>query len=199
MTVRLAVAEEFRAGGVRQYAKNMTQGPLTPAELDTARLVVRQAMRDGAFGLASALIYPPGNYASTEELIEEAKASAPYGGVYITHMRSEGDRLLEALDEAMRIGRDAGVPVEIYHLKAAGVKNWPKMRSVIATIDSARAAGQDVTVDQYPYTASSTSIRFGPKLLRMRSLIRTRAFPSLPDRPSCPSCRPRAPPACHRP
>lgn len=146
------------AGGVRQYAKNMTQGPLTPAELDTARLVVRQAMRDGAFGLASALIYPPGNYASTEELIEEAKASAPYGGVYITHMRSEGDRLLEALDEAMRIGRDAGVPVEIYHLKAAGVKNWPKMRSVIATIDSARAAGQDVTVDQYPYTAGANNL-----------------------------------------
>src|SRR5690349_8181788 len=104
------------AGGVRQYAKNMTQGPLTPAELDTARLVVRQAMRDGAFGLASALIYPPGNYASTEELIEEAKASAPYGGVYITHMRSEGDRLIEAVQEAMRIGRGANVPVEIYHL-----------------------------------------------------------------------------------
>jgi len=146
------------AGGVRQYAKNMTEGPLTPAELDTARLVVRQAMRDGAFGLASALIYPPGNYASTGELIEEAKASAPYGGVYITHMRSEGDRLVEAVDEAMRIGREGGVPVEIYHLKAAGVKNWPKMRTVIAKIDSARAAGQDVTVDQYPYTAGGNNL-----------------------------------------
>ena len=89
------------AGGVRQYAKNMTQGALTPAELDTARLVVRQAMRDGAFGLASALIYPPGNYATTDELIEEARESASYGGVYITHMRSEGDRLLEAVDEAI--------------------------------------------------------------------------------------------------
>jgi dihydroorotase/N-acyl-D-amino-acid deacylase len=136
----------------------MTQGPLTPAELDTARLVVRQAMRDGAFGLASALIYPPGNYASTEELIEEAKASAPYGGVYITHMRSEGDRLVEAVEEALRIGREGGVPVEIYHLKAAGVKNWPKMRTVIARIDSARAAGQDVTVDQYPYTAGGNNL-----------------------------------------
>jgi dihydroorotase/N-acyl-D-amino-acid deacylase len=146
------------AGGVRQYAKNMTQGPLTPAELDTARLVVRQAMRDGAFGLASALIYPPGNYASTEELVEEAKASAPYGGVYITHLRSEGDRLVEAVDEAIRIGREGGVPVEIYHLKAAGVKNWPKMRTVIAMIDSARAAGQDVTVDQYPYTAGANNL-----------------------------------------
>lgn len=146
------------AGGVRQYAKNMTQGPLTPAELDTARLVVRQAMRDGAFGLASALIYPPGEYASTGELIEEAKASAPYGGVYITHMRSEGNQLVEAVDEAIRIGKEGGVPVEIYHLKAAGVKNWPKMRTVIAKIDSARAAGQDVTVDQYPYTAGGNNL-----------------------------------------
>jgi sugar/nucleoside kinase (ribokinase family) len=94
---------------------------------------------DGAFGLASALIYPPGSYASTEELIEEARATAPCGGVYITHMRSEGDRFVEAVDEALRIGHEAGVPVEIYHLKAAGVKNWPKLHTVIAKIDSARA------------------------------------------------------------
>ncbi len=146
------------AGAVRQYAKNMAQGAPTPAELDTMRTVVRQAMRDGAFGLGSALIYPPGNYAGTEELIEQAKAMAPYGGVYITHMRSEGDRLVEAVDEALRIGREGGVPVEIYHLKAAGVKNWPKMKTVIAKIDSARAAGQDVTVDQYPYTAGGNNL-----------------------------------------
>jgi dihydroorotase/N-acyl-D-amino-acid deacylase len=146
------------AGGIRQYAKNMAQGAPTPAELDTMRTVVRQAMRDGAFGVASALIYPPGNYAGTEELIEEAKAMAPYGGVYITHMRSEGDRLVEAVDEALRIGREGSVPVEIYHLKAAGVKNWPKMKTVIAKIDSARAAGQDVAVDQYPYTAGGNNL-----------------------------------------
>ena len=146
------------AGAVRQYAKNMAQGAPTAAELDTMRTVVRQAMRDGAFGLGSALIYPPGNYAATEELIEQAKAMAPYGGVYITHMRSEGDRLVEAVDEALRIGREGGVPVEIYHLKAAGVKNWPKMKTVIAKIDSARAAGQDVTVDQYPYTAGGNNL-----------------------------------------
>ena len=146
------------AGGVRQYAKNMAQGAPTPAELDTMRLVVREGMRDGAFGLGSALIYPPGNYASTEEIIEQAKTMAPYGGIYITHMRSEGDRFVEAVDEALRIGREGGVPVEIYHLKAAGVKNWPKMRTVIAKIDSARAAGQDVTVDQYPYTAGSNNL-----------------------------------------
>jgi N-acyl-D-amino-acid deacylase len=146
------------AGTIRAYAKGMTEGPLTAAELDTAIRVVRDAMLDGAFGIGSALIYPPGNYASTEELIEEAKAMAPYGGIYITHMRSEGDRLVEGVDEALRIGREGGVPVEIYHLKAAGVKNWPKMRPVIAKIDSARAAGQDVTVDQYPYTAGSNNL-----------------------------------------
>jgi N-acyl-D-amino-acid deacylase len=146
------------AGGVRQYAKNMAEGAPTAAELDTMRTVVRVAMKDGAFGVASALIYPPGNYASTEELIEQMRVAAPYGGIYITHMRSEGDRLVEAVDEALRIGKEGGVPVEIYHLKAAGVKNWPKMRGVIAKIDSARAAGQDVTVDQYPYTAGSNNL-----------------------------------------
>ena len=146
------------AGTVRAYAKRHGRGPATPAELDTMRRVVAQAMRDGAFGVGSALIYPPGNYASTEELIEEAKAMAPYGGVYITHMRSEGDRLVEAVDEAMRIGREGGVPVEIYHLKAAGVKNWPKSATVVAKIDSARAAGQDVAADQYPYTAGANNL-----------------------------------------
>ena len=146
------------AGTVRAYAKGMTEGPLTAAELDTARRVMRDAMRDGAMGLGSALIYPPGNYASTEELVEEARAMAPFGGVYITHMRSEGDRLVEAVREAMRIGREGGVPVEIYHLKAAGIANWPKAREVVAMIDSARAAGQDVATDQYPYTAGQNNL-----------------------------------------
>src|SRR6185503_1982716 len=126
--------------------------------LDTMRRVVRDAMLDGAFGIGSALLYPPGNYASTEELIEEAKAMAPLGGIYITHMRSEGDRLVEAVNEAIRIGREGAVPVEIYHLKAAGVRNWPKMTRVIATIDSARAAGQDVATDQYPYVAGQNNL-----------------------------------------
>ncbi len=98
------------ASTVRQYAKGMEIGPPTPAELDTMRGIVRRAMADGAFGVASALIYPPGNYASTEELVEVARAMAPYGGVYITHMRSEADRYLEALDEAIRIGREEVSP-----------------------------------------------------------------------------------------
>jgi dihydroorotase/N-acyl-D-amino-acid deacylase len=146
------------AGTVRAYAKGMADGPATPAELDTMRRVVRDAMRDGAMGVGSALIYPPGSYASTAELIEEAKAMAPYGGLYITHMRSEGERLIEAVDEAIRIGREGGVPVEIYHLKAAGVSNWPKARAVVAKIDSARAAGQDVAADQYPYVAGQNNL-----------------------------------------
>src|SRR5690242_16849798 len=146
------------AGTVRAYAKGMTEGPANAAELDTMRRVVRDAMLDGAFGVGSALIYPPGNYASTEELIEEAKAMAPLGGVYITHMRSEGDRLVEAVDEAIRIGKDGGVPVEIYHLKAAGIRNWPKAAQVVAKIDSARAAGQDVAADQYPYVAGQNNL-----------------------------------------
>src|SRR5688500_20305099 len=116
----------------------MARGAATPAEWGTTRTGVREAMRDGSFGVASALSSPPGSYASTEELIELAKAMAPYGGVYVTHMRSEADQFLEAIDEAIRIGREGGVAVEIYHLKAAGRRNWPKAAQAIAKIDSAR-------------------------------------------------------------
>ncbi|MEP6691500.1 MAG: D-aminoacylase [Gemmatimonadaceae bacterium] len=143
---------------LRMYAKGMAQGPATPAELDTMRAAVRNGMRDGAFGVASALIYPPGTFASTEELIEEAKAMSPYGGVYISHMRSEADSYLEAIDELLRIGREGRVAVEIYHLKAAGVRNWPKAARAIAKIDSARAAGQDVSADMYVWTAGGTGL-----------------------------------------
>jgi len=143
---------------VRMYVKGMAQGAPTQAELETMQMLVRQAMEDGAFGIASALIYPPGNFATTGELIEMAKAMAPYGGVYITHMRSEADQLLEAIDEAIEIGRRSGVPVEIYHLKAAGRRNWPKAAQAINKINMARAAGQDVSADMYPYTAGSTGL-----------------------------------------
>jgi N-acyl-D-amino-acid deacylase len=143
---------------VRVYAKAQAMGPATRAELDTMRAAMRNAMEDGAFGLASALIYPPGTFASTEELIEVARAMAPYGGVYITHMRSEADQLLEAIDEAIRIGKEAGVPVEIYHLKAAGRRNWPKAAQAIAKIDSARRAGVDVQADMYSYVAGGTGL-----------------------------------------
>jgi dihydroorotase/N-acyl-D-amino-acid deacylase len=136
----------------------LKMGAAVGAPLDSMRAALRRAMEDGAFGLGSALIYPPGNFAGTEELIEVAKAMAPYGGLYITHMRSEADKVLEGIDEALRIGREAGVPVEIYHLKAAGTKNWTKMPAMFAKIDSARAAGLDVQATMYPYTAGGTGL-----------------------------------------
>jgi N-acyl-D-amino-acid deacylase len=146
------------AATIRMYGKGADTGAATPAQLDSMRAAVRRAMADGAFGLASALIYPPGGYASTDELIAEAQAMAPFHGVYITHMRSEGDHLLDGFAEALRIGREGGVPVEIYHLKAAGPRNWPAMARLIAILDSARATGQDVGADMYPYEAGATSL-----------------------------------------
>ena len=146
------------AATVRSYAMGAAPGAPSAAELDTMRMVVRNAMSDGAFGVASALIYPPGSYAGTSELIEIARAMAPMHGTYITHMRSEGDSLLEATDEAMRIAREGGVPLIIYHLKAAGQSNWTKEAALLSKIDSARSAGQDVTATMYPYPASSNGL-----------------------------------------
>ena len=146
------------AATVRVYAKGEAIGKPTPAELDTMRAVVKRAMEDGAFGIGSALIYPPGNYATTEELIEMAKAMSPYGGIYITHMRSEADQLLEAIDEAIAIGTKGGVPVELYHLKAAGTRNWIKGPLAIAKIDSARRAGVDIQANMYAYVAGGTGL-----------------------------------------
>ncbi len=143
---------------VRVYAMGEAAGAANEAQLDTMQAVTRWAMEDGAFGVASALIYPPGNFASTDELVEVVAASAPYGGVYITHMRSEADRYLEAIDEAIEIGERGGVPVEIYHLKAADVRNFHKAELAIAKIDSARAAGVDVQANMYPYTAGGTGL-----------------------------------------
>jgi dihydroorotase/N-acyl-D-amino-acid deacylase len=133
-------------------------GAAKGAALDSMRGAVQRAMEDGAFGMASALIYPPNTFATTEELVEESKAMAPYGGVYITHMRSEADRYLEAIDEVIRISKEGGVPGEIYHLKAAGVRNWPKAKLAIQKIDSARAAGIDIQANMYPWTAGGTGL-----------------------------------------
>jgi dihydroorotase/N-acyl-D-amino-acid deacylase len=146
------------AGTIRQYGMAERMGAATGATLDSMRAAVRRAMEDGAFGMASALIYPPNTFATTEELIEESRAMAPYGGVYISHMRSEADHLLEAVDEVIRISREGGVPGEIYHLKAAGTRNWSKEAPMIAKIDSARAAGIDVQANMYPYTAGATGL-----------------------------------------
>jgi N-acyl-D-amino-acid deacylase len=146
------------AATVRQYVKGMQEGEATPAELEQMQGLVRNAMLDGAFGVASALIYPPGSYANTRELAGISKAMAPYGGIYITHMRSEADHLTESIAEALEIGREAGVPVEIYHLKAAGRRNWGKAGEAIALIEKARRAGQDAGADMYPYTAGATGL-----------------------------------------
>ncbi len=146
------------AATVRTYVKGEAEGPATAAEVDTMHALVRQAMEDGALGIGSALIYPPGAYAGTAELTELAKAASPYGGIYITHMRSEADRLLESIDEAFTIGKNGGVPVEIYHLKAGGLRNHPKMALAIAKIDSARKAGADVGADMYLYPAGSSAL-----------------------------------------
>ena len=153
------VGSYLGATTVRAYAVGQRQGEPTPAELDTMRSVVRHAMEDGVFGISSALIYPPGSYASTRELIEMAKAMSPYHGDYITHMRSEDDRLFEAMDEAFRIGTEGGVTVTIYHLKAASSPaNWAKAPQMIHKIDSARASGLDVAATMYPYAASGNGL-----------------------------------------
>jgi N-acyl-D-amino-acid deacylase len=169
------------ASTLREYGMGLHMGAAQGAPLDAMRTAMRNAMQDGAFGLGSALIYPPGNYASTEELIEIAKAMSPYGGIYITHMRSEADRVLEGMDEAFRIGREGGVPVEIYHLKAAGVKNWSKEPAMIAKIDSARAAGLDVQATMYPYTAGGTSLAacFPPRFDAEGALKKNLADPAM--------------------
>jgi len=143
---------------VREYVKGMKPGAPTPDELEAMKRLVRDAMKDGAFGLASALIYPPDTFVSTEDLIALCREMAPLGGVYITHMRSEADGLLEAIDEAIRIGREGGVPVEIYHLKAAGRRNWDKAPKAVAKIAEARANGLDIAANMYPYTAAGTGL-----------------------------------------
>src|SRR5271165_4595498 len=121
-------------------------------------IAVDDAMSDGAMGVSSALIYAPGSYAKTEELIALAKAAAAKGGVYASHLRSEGDAEFDALNEAFRIGREANIPVQIFHLKVAGKQNWGNMPKVIAAIEAARASGLDVTANQYPYVAGGTSL-----------------------------------------
>jgi N-acyl-D-amino-acid deacylase len=119
---------------------------------------VRKAMDEGAMGLTSALIYAPGTFAKTDELVELAKVASASGGMYISHVRSEGDRLLEAIDELLTIAREAKIRAEIYHLKAAGTSNWPKMAEAIAKIDAARKDGLEITADMYTYTGGSTGL-----------------------------------------
>ena len=146
------------AGQVRKKVLGRVNRAPTANELRDMEEYVGDAMSDGAMGLSTALIYAPSNYAGTDELIDLAKIASKYGGIYATHMRNEGDNENAALDEAFRIGREANIPVEIFHLKVSGKQNWGKMPQVIAKIEDARANGLDVTADQYPYVASATSL-----------------------------------------
>jgi N-acyl-D-amino-acid deacylase len=151
--IGINVADYVGATQVRRYVIGDGDRAPTAAELQQMKDLVAQAMRQGAVGVSTALQYAPAPYAKTGELIALASVAAQYGGIYATHMRSEGDTVLEAIDEAIRIGREARLPVEIWHLKAAGKKNWGRMPEIVAKIDAARAAGVDVTADTYAYTA----------------------------------------------
>jgi len=152
------IASFVGATTVRRHVLGQADREPTAAELDAMRALVGQAMRDGALGVGSSLIYAPAFYAKTPELIELVKVAARHGGMYISHMRSEGNRLLEAVDELITIARASGARAEIYHLKAAGRENWNKLDAVIQKIETARAEGLEITADMYTYTAGSTGL-----------------------------------------
>lgn len=152
------VASFVGAGTVRIHELGERDVDPTPEQLARMRLLVRQAMNDGAVGVGSSLIYAPDSFAETDELVALATESARCGGMYISHMRSEGDRLLEAIDELIEISRRSGGPAEIYHLKMAGRDNWAKLPQVVQRIEAARAAGLRITADMYSYTAGATGL-----------------------------------------
>jgi N-acyl-D-amino-acid deacylase len=145
-------------GSVRRYVMGDANRAATPAELEQMKQLVAQAMQQGAMGLSTGLIYAPASYASTDELVQLASVAGSYGGGYATHMRSEGARLIQAIEEAITIGERGNAWVQIHHLKASGKANWGKMRDAVATIEAARARGVDVSADQYPYAASGTGL-----------------------------------------
>ncbi len=152
------VASFVGATTIRDFVIGLEDKQPTAEQLDQMRQLVRQEMEAGALGIGSSLIYPPAFYAKTEELIELCKVAAKYQGKYISHMRSEGNQLLEAIDELLRISREAGIPAEIYHIKAAGQPNWGKADAMLAKIEEARKGGMKITADMYTYTAAGTGL-----------------------------------------
>src|SRR5215813_7020207 len=152
------VASYIGATTIREYVVGLEDKKATPEQLDKMRELVRREMEAGALGIGSSLIYAPAFYAPTEELIEMCKVAAKYKGKYISHMRREGARLTEAVEELLRIAREADIPAEIYHLKAAGKSNWQKMDQVIAMVEKARREGLKITADMYTYPAGSTGL-----------------------------------------
>ena len=152
------VASFLGATTVREYVIGFEDKAPTPQQLDDMRDVVRKEMEAGALGIGTSLIYPPAFYAKTDELIELCKVAAKYQGKYISHMRSEGNQLLEALDELMRISRESGIPAEVYHIKAAGQKNWPKIDDLLSHIEAAQNEGLKIGANMYTYTAAGTGL-----------------------------------------
>jgi len=152
------VASFVGATTVRVHEVGYADRPPTPDELEHMKLLVHQAMEEGALGVGSSLIYAPAFYAKTDELIALCQVAAQYHGMYISHMRSEGNHLLEATDELIRIAKEGGLPAEIYHLKAAGEPNWDKLDQLIKKVDSARSAGLRITADMYTYPAGATGL-----------------------------------------
>ncbi len=151
--IGINIASYVGATTVRKVVIGTNDRAPSAEELKTMRGLVREAMQQGAVGLSTSLEYAPAPYASTEELVALASEAAPFGGIYATHMRSEGDAIDTALDEAFRIGREARIPVEIWHLKSGGKRNWGRMPEIVARIEAARAAGIDVAADTYAYPA----------------------------------------------
>ena len=154
----LNIASFVGATTVRQHELGERDVDPDPAQLDRMRGLVRQAMEEGAMGVGSSLIYPPATFAETDELVALVTEAGKCGGMYISHMRSEGDRLVESVDELIEIARRSGAPAEIYHLKQAGRANWGKLDQVIAHVEAARAAGLRITADMYTYTAGGTGV-----------------------------------------
>jgi dihydroorotase/N-acyl-D-amino-acid deacylase len=145
-------------GSVRQEVLDLAKRNVTPDELTNMRALVDQAMRDGAFGLSTGLFYVPGNFAPTEEVIELAKVVAKYDGMHISHMRDEAADILKSVAETIRIGEEGGIPTQVSHHKVIGSGNWGLSAKTVEMVEQARARGVDVTIDQYPYTASSTGL-----------------------------------------
>jgi N-acyl-D-amino-acid deacylase len=152
------IASFVGAGTVRQYVIGEDDKAPTSAQLDSMKILVDTAMQEGALGLTCMLIYAPDNFAKTDELIELAKEASKYGGTYISHIRSEGNQLIPAVNEIITIAKEANIPVEICHLKAAGKDNWGKIDSVINMVENARKQGIGITADMYTYTAASTGL-----------------------------------------
>ncbi|MBK5256049.1 MAG: amidohydrolase family protein, partial [Vicinamibacteria bacterium] len=150
------VASYIGAATIREHVIGLDNKKATPAQMDEMRELVRMEMKAGALGIGSSLIYAPAVYADTNELIELSKVAAQYQGTYISHLRSEGDRLLESVDELIQIARSANIPAEIYHLKAAGESNWKKLDAAIEMVEAAQKEGLRITADMYTYTAGAT-------------------------------------------